>query len=233
MRWILIGFLIVLVISFYSVFAEPPVDYERTPLGYSVESPILINISANSFEDLIGYDPEITKEAENYWTAYITNSDFSEFYLANTCLASSTLSGQFAISAPIGFKAWYVLPKVGPTISQCIDPLNNTGGVEWEGNGKEPIFEIVEHAESSGLVSSISKILTGSESTSTSSTSTSSTSTSPSISSTTSTTSTATITTTSEEELTTEPIIESEPAPESETAPAPEITSESEPELTE
>jgi len=112
---------------FFSLPAFAEIGYSRTPSGTEIISPVSFDVSWTEYHGEVNTDT-------NFWKIGVKNSEMESF-LAEDCLASTTLAHFFTISLPVGN---YVEVDFfgGETIENC---------GEYEGNVvSDDIFSIIE-----------------------------------------------------------------------------------------
>jgi len=120
------------------------ITYNRTPGGTTPTSPLVVSVTADTALEL-GID-------QDYWVlSFDTNSgEIDPIDTQGECLSSSTLSGTFHFSAPVGTEVRGV-DEVSFSDSNCT--AGRSGGNYVEGDGGSIIFTIAEAAApSSGSI---------------------------------------------------------------------------------
>jgi hypothetical protein len=147
MKKLLIGFGIL----FFSIFnvAFGAVHYTRTPAGLNITSPVNIQVSVDSWSELIeGAGAPNTYQG---WFVYATTADGNNVYTTTNVYPSSTLSINENISIPTGINIVYITITVCPlpSFSSC-EGYGDDYSPAIEGNidNPETIFTIIEAPQS-------------------------------------------------------------------------------------
>lgn len=123
------------------------VFYSRSPSGLNVTSPITFNVSATSFSDIDNQNQDCTGGGQGSCGAWGLNAygDGNSDYYSSVCYSSSTLSGIFTDTFPIGNKYNFLNVLLYEDINDCQGARGTASdGVMLEGNATYVIFQIIE-----------------------------------------------------------------------------------------
>jgi len=141
--------LFVLALLLLPGLARASVSYERSPAGYSITSPVVVSISADTIEELCPSYPDTP-----FWKIWAVGIGGSDDYFSVEENSSDTLSGDFTLNLPTGAYSWLL-------IACLYEEVNWGTGLTLEFSYDPGIFEIVEPTIGGNILTIPSTFATG------------------------------------------------------------------------